>query len=139
MSSRSIMRGLRIVSLFSAAWTAALSSRVDALGLHADSLAVEGLSAAPADSPVSPCEDSLFVALKSKPLGSMTFTEYTYFMAKSGECFEHERGKAPAPREPAPAPVRPPPVEVRRKTPTAVHAAIVAAMVAAVVYLVAKG
>ncbi len=132
------MLGLRIVLLISAAWTAALASRADALGLQADAPTDEGPAPAAVESRVSPCEDSLFVALKSKPLGSMTFTEYTYFMAKSGECFEHERGKAPPPPERPPARVQPAPIEIRR-TPRVVHAAIVGAMAAAVVYLVVKG
>ncbi len=135
-----MMRGLRIVLLASAACSGVLCARADALGLHADARIDEGSSPAQAESPVSPCEDSLYVALKSKPVGSMTFAEYTYFMAKSGECYEHERGTAPVPHRLAPVQAPPPPpVEVRRRTPTAVHAAIVGAMLAAVVYLVAKG
>ena len=135
------MRGLHIILLSSAAWTAVFPARADGLGLHADARSDDGSSLAQAESSASPCEDSLYVALKSKPVGSMTLAEYTYFMEKNGECYEYERGRAPAPRRlaPAQAPPPPPPVEVRRRTPTAIHAAIVGAMLVVVVYLVATG
>jgi hypothetical protein len=134
------MHGLSILLILAAAWTGALAARVDALGLRADAETDEGARAATAGSQSSPCEDSLFVALKSKPIGSMTPVEYTYFMAKSGECFEYEKGKAPP--APIPAVVQPAslqPVEAERRSPKFLHAAIVGAMLAAVVYLVATG
>jgi len=36
----------------------------------------------------SPCKDSLYLALKAKPLDSLTQREFNYYMVKAEECKE---------------------------------------------------
>ena len=45
----------------------------------------------------SPCADSLYVALKSRPLDDMSEREYEYFLQKDASCAEFQRAEASVP------------------------------------------
>lgn len=70
-------------------------------------LAFSVFSCAPSlaqDVPASPCADSLYQALRSKPLEGLSEREYEYFMQREKACTDHQRLTALVTQPGSPAP-----------------------------------
>jgi len=69
-----------------------LATPAAAQALHGvEQFLVDGSAPRRVSDPDSPCGDSLFAALRARPLDSLSTREYAYFMMKSRECAEYRR------------------------------------------------
>lgn len=79
-----------------------------ALPFAAALLAARPDSAAAQAAPASPCADSLYAALRAKPLQELSEREYQYFMQREKACTDYQTlnrlvNEPPAARAPAPS------------------------------------